>query len=91
MPNLQNAKKALRQAAKRTQRNKIVKAELKSLRIGVRKALDAKKTDGLDALVKTLSKKLDKAAQKKVIKTNTSNRLKSRMMKKVNAIKKATA
>lgn len=89
MPNLRNAKKALRQDHKRAERNKIAKAEIKSLRIKLRKMLDAKKVKEAEEVAKTVSKKLDKAAQKNVFKKNTVARYKSRLMKKVNALKKA--
>lgn len=89
MPNLANAKKALRQADKRAERNKVVKAEIKSLRIKLRKALDSKLVQEAVEIAKVVAKKLDKAAQKNVFKKNTVARYKSRLMQKVNALKKA--
>lgn len=89
MPNLQNAKKALRQSDKRAQRNKIIKAEIHSLRVKVRKALTAKKADEALVVAQLVSKKLDKAVQKQVFKRNTAARYKSRIMKKINDLKKA--
>ncbi len=87
MPNLQNAKKALRQSAKRGERNKVIKAEIKSLRVKLRKAIDAKKAAEALEIAKLVGKKLDKAHAKGVLKKNTVARYKSRFMKKVNAIK----
>ncbi|NQV90431.1 30S ribosomal protein S20 [Candidatus Uhrbacteria bacterium] len=89
MPNLQNAKKALRQSIKRGQRNKIVKAEIHSLRVKVRKALTAKNVEEATETARLVGKKLDKAVQKNVYKRNTVARYKSRIMKKINALKKA--
>ena len=89
MPNLANAKKALRQADKRAERNKIVKAEIKSLRTKLRKAIDSKVVTEAVEIAKTVSKKLDKAVAKNILKLNTAARYKSRLMKKVNALKKA--
>lgn len=89
MPNLQNAKKALRQSDARAQRNKIVKAEIHSLRVKVRKAITAKKVEEALELARLVGKKLDKAAQKNVFKINTVARYKSRIMKKINALKSA--
>ena len=89
MPNLQNAKKALRQSDKRAQRNKTVKAEIHSLRVKIRKALTAKKVDEALEIARLVGKKLDKAAQKNVCKKNTVARYKSRIMKKINDLKKA--
>lgn len=89
MPNLRNAKKALRQSLKRAERNKMVKAEIHSLRVKLRKAVTAKKVDEAVELARLVGKKLDKAVQNKLLKQNTVARYKSRFMQKVNAIKSA--
>ncbi|HBK33556.1 TPA: 30S ribosomal protein S20 [Candidatus Uhrbacteria bacterium] len=89
MPIKANAKKALRQTIKRAQRNTIVKAEIHSLRVKLRKLLDSKKAEEAEKLSSTIVKKLDKAVSKKIYKQNTAARLKSRFMQKINAAKKA--
>ncbi|MEK7614877.1 MAG: 30S ribosomal protein S20 [Patescibacteria group bacterium] len=89
MPNLANAKKALRQADKRAERNKLAKAEIHSLRVKLRKAITAKNAAAALEVARSLGKKFDKAVGKKVLKQNTVARLKSRMMQKVNALKSA--
>ena len=89
MPNLENAKKALRQSEKRAERNKLVKAEIKSLRVKLRKEVTAKKFEQALEVVKLVSKKLDKAYAKGIMKKNTVARYKSRLMKKVNTLKSA--
>ena len=89
MANLRNAKKALRQDAKRAARNKIVKAELKSLRVKFRKLLTAGNAEEAGKLMQLIGQKFDKASKKNVYKKNTVARYKSRMMKKLNALKKA--
>lgn len=89
MPNLANAKKALRQSEKRAQRNKIIKAEIKSLSVKLRKMIDAPNVTEAEETAKILGKKLDKACAKGILKLNTVARHKSRFMKKLNAIKKA--
>ena len=89
MPKLDNAKKALRQSDKRAQRNKIIKAEIHSLRVKTRKALTSKKMEEAKDLVILVAKKLDKAVQKNIFKQNTVARYKSRLMKKLNALKNA--
>lgn len=87
MPNLENAKKALRQSIKRAERNKIVKAEIHSLRVKLRKALDSKKMDEAKEVARIVGQKLDKALSKKMLKKNTVARYKSRLMKGFNALK----
>lgn len=89
MPNLRNAKKALRQSQKRAQKNKLIKAEIHSLRVKVRKAITAKKIDEAMEVARIVGKKLDKAVQKNIFKKNTVARYKSRIMKKINALKSA--
>ena len=81
--------KALRQSDKRAERNKTIKAEIKSLRIKLRKAIDAADLKPAEEVAKDLGKKLDKAVAKNVYKQNTAARYKARFMKKINALKKA--
>ena len=83
MPVKKSAMKALRQGDKRAQRNKNVKADIKTILKKSRKAIDAKAKDS-ESLVKDTIKKFDKAAQKGIIKKNTAARKKSRLMKKLN-------
>jgi small subunit ribosomal protein S20 len=88
MPIKQAAMKALRQAKKRTARNLKVKEGISFLRRSVRKALDAKDLKKVQELVKATIKSLDKAVQNKVLKKNTASRIKSRLMRKLNALTK---
>lgn len=87
MPIKENAKKAFRQAVKRTARNKMVTDELKSLRVKFRKLVTLKDEGKAAEAARLLGKKLDKAAGRGKIKKNTAARLKSRMMAKLNALK----
>lgn len=92
MPQLANAKKALRQNKKRAERNKVRFDEIHSLRRSFRKLLEGGKVDEAKELAKTLDKKIDKASQKKILKQNRAARIKSRYMAKLNAalgVKKA--
>ncbi|PIP53078.1 30S ribosomal protein S20 [Candidatus Beckwithbacteria bacterium CG23_combo_of_CG06-09_8_20_14_all_34_8] len=74
MPIIKSAKKALRQSAKRYERNKKVKS---ATRTAVKKV---RLTPGADTLTQAFSA-LDKAVKKHVVKKNTANRLKSRLSK----------
>lgn len=77
----------MRQDIKRAQLNKVVKAEIDSLRVKFRKAVVAvKKTEAVEA-AKAIGQKVDKAVSKKILKKNAVARIKSRMMKKINAMK----
>lgn len=85
MPNLANAKKALRQDDKRAERNRNAKMEIKSLRVKFRKAIESKNLEDAKTTAQALGKKLDKAQSRGILKKNTVARKKSRVMKKLNA------
>ncbi len=80
MANIKSQKKRIRTNAKAHDRNKAVKAELKT-RI---KAAEAEGFDN-DVAVRAAVKRIDSAASKGIIHKNAAARKKSRMMKKVNA------
>ena len=86
MPNKENAKKAMRHSAKRADHIKDIKAEIKSLRVKLRKMVDAKNVEESTSVARLVSKKFDKALAKGIFKKNTVARLKSRLMKKVNTL-----
>lgn len=86
MPNKKSAEKELRKAVKRNAANKKVSSKLKDL---VKVSLKQIKTGDKkvkEDYTKTV-KAIDKAAKKGVIKKNTASRKKSRLMKKINALK----
>jgi len=84
MPNRNSAKKELRKRDVRTAFNKKVKDTTKSLVKKGLKAIATKDENAKLTVAKAL-KALDKAAQKGIIKKNTSNRRKSRLAKKLNS------
>lgn len=88
MPIKANAKKALRQSVKRAQRNKIALAEINSLRVKFRKLSDDKKSKEAKETALLISKKLDKAVARGIMKQNTAARYKSRTAKKAHALSK---
>jgi small subunit ribosomal protein S20 len=85
MPNKANAKKALRQMKKRAALNKVRREAYKDAIKNTAKA--ASKDEALKMVV-AAQKALGKAAKRGVIKKNTAARKLSRLMKKVNAMKK---
>lgn len=89
MPNLKNAKKALRQSIVRAERNTAVREHIEYMRRSFRKLLESKKFDEAQKLMNELTQALDKAVTKKVLKLNTVSRIKSRAMKKINTLVKA--
>ncbi|MFA6551063.1 MAG: 30S ribosomal protein S20 [Patescibacteria group bacterium] len=85
MPNIKAAMKALRKSKKVKITNDAVKNNIGRLIKKSRKAIDAKADTAKDLVQQTV-KALDKAVQKKILKPNTGNRKKSRLMKKLNQI-----
>lgn len=87
MPNKKSAKKELRKSDKRRVINQKISYNLKKTLKNAKKqvlANDQKVKDNLPKIIK----EIDKAAKKKIIKKNTASRQKSRLMKKINNIKK---
>ena len=82
MANIKSQKKRNITNAKRHERNKAVKAEMKTRTKRVDATLG---TDDSDEAVRAAVKRIDSAASKGMIHKNAAARKKSRMMKKVNA------
>jgi small subunit ribosomal protein S20 len=80
--NIKSQKKRNITNAKRAERNKAVKSELKTR---VKTATVSIGTDGSDEAVRLAVKRLDMAASKGVIHKNQAARRKSRLMKKAAA------
>jgi len=82
MANIKSQKKRNITNEKRHERNKAVKAEMKTR---VKRAEATIGSDENDDAVKAAVKRIDSAASKGMIHKNTAARKKSRLMKKVNA------
>jgi len=86
MPNKKSAEKELRKTVKRNAANKKVSDKLKNLMKINLKQIKAQDKKVKEDYTKTI-KAIDKASKKGVIKKNTASRKKSRLMKKINALK----
>ena len=82
MANIKSQKKRNITNAKRAERNKAVRSELKTR---VKNAVKAAGTDESEESLRLAVKRLDMAAAKGVIHPNQAARRKSRLMKKLNA------
>ena len=82
MANIKSQKKRNITNAKRHERNKSVRAEMKTRTKRVETTIG---TDENDDAVKAAMKRIDSAASKGIIHKNAAARKKSRLMKKVNA------
>lgn len=88
MPQLKNAKKALKQSFKRQARNKQVTDNVRFLMKSTRKAA-AESKDAAEEKLKHAIKAIDKAVQKGIIKKNAGARKKSRLTKTIRSAAKA--
>jgi len=80
--NIKSQKKRILTNAKRAERNKAVKSELKTR---VKNAVKTAGSDDSEEALRLAVKRLDMAASKGVIHKNQAARRKSRLMKKINA------
>ena len=89
MPQKKSAIKKLRQDAKKYDRNRLLKKQIRDIRKKADKALLAQKKDEAMKLYQELQKAVDKAAKGKgCLKPNTASRYKSQLLTKINALKK---
>ena len=88
MPQLKNAKKALRKSEKRAEHNQNVKANIHFLQKLTRKQAKEKDAKSEETLKKVI-KAIDKAAQKGILKKNTAARKKSRLIKQAKTLSQA--
>ena len=86
MPNMKNAKKAVRQNPKKNELNNNFKASMRTAMKNVEKAVDANDKTKATENLKVAIKRIDKAASKGIVQKNFVARNKSRLTKKVNAM-----
>jgi small subunit ribosomal protein S20 len=91
MPNIQSAKKRLKQNLVRRERNRATKRSLSTECRKVLGALAAGNVELATTELKVAAKKLDRAAARKVIHRNAAARTKSRLSARIKAAKKAPA
>jgi small subunit ribosomal protein S20 len=87
MPITRSAKKALRQASGRRERNDNVKRVMRDSLKELARAIEAQEKDKAKQLLNVVYKKLDKAAKKGVIERNAASRKKSRLARAVASLK----
>lgn len=87
MPNMKNAKKAVKVISKKNINNNNYKASMRTAIKNVEKAVASKDIKKAEETLKIAIKRIDKAAAKGVSAKNTCARNKSRLTKKVNEMK----
>jgi small subunit ribosomal protein S20 len=90
LPNIQSAKKRVRQAEKRRARNRPVRSMVRTL-IGKAQRQITGHDETAEGAVREALAALDRAARKGILHPNNAARRKSRLMKKFNQASAATA
>lgn len=80
--------KRLRQSEKRAEENKKIKANIDYLFRQLKKTLSEGNKEKATEYAGKLTKAIDKSIKRNIYKKNSAARAKSKMMKKVNALKK---
>lgn len=86
MPNIKSAKKRVKVANVKGERNKGQKSEIKTV-VKTAEAAAVNKTENAEAVIKAAMKTVDQAASKGLIHKNNAARKKSQLAKKLNATK----
>jgi small subunit ribosomal protein S20 len=91
--NIKSAEKRNKQNEKRRQRNVQVKSSVRTAAKKIIKSLSMKdsKPEEIEKMQKDFVKTIDTAAQKRIVTKNAASRKKSRIAKKINALKAQTA
>jgi small subunit ribosomal protein S20 len=91
--NIKSAEKRNKQNEKRRQRNVQVKSSVRTAAKKIIKSLSMKdsKPEEIEKMQKDFVKTIDTAAQKGIVTKNAASRKKSRIAKKINALKAQTA
>ena len=86
MANTQSAKKQIRNSYRKWLRNRYVKGQMRGAVRMVRQAIETGDYSEAANLMPQAASQLDKAARKNIIHPNTAARLKSRLMRQINAL-----
>jgi len=89
MPNIQSAKKRLKQSLVRRDRNRAAKHSIRTEYKKVIVAVEAGNAEQAETELRAVAKKVDQAAAKKIIHRNAAARVKSRLSAKVKKLKKS--
>lgn len=90
MPNIQSAKKRLRSSERRRLRNKVHRGKARTAIKKARHLIEEGHLEEARQAVHAAVKTLDKAAQKGIIHENNAARRKSRLMRQLNKLERAS-
>ncbi|MCF7668992.1 MAG: 30S ribosomal protein S20 [Verrucomicrobia bacterium] len=87
MPNIKSAEKRMRSNERKRIHNKTVKTRIRSLEKKYIGQVQSRNVDGANATLKDTTSALDKAVKTGIVHKTAANRRKSRLSKKLGAIK----
>ena len=87
MPNIQSARKRLKQSLVRRERNRAAKRAIRTEYKKVLDAVEAGNVEQAETELRAAAKKYDQAAAKKTIHKNAASRIKARLSAKVKKLK----
>ncbi len=88
MPNIKSAKKRLKQSIVHRERNRATKRAIHTECKKVLGAVEAGNVEQAETELRTVAKKVDQAAAKRIIHRNAAARVKSRLAARVKTLKK---
>jgi small subunit ribosomal protein S20 len=83
VPNIQSAKKRLRQSEKRRTQNRDIRS---SIRTVTKKLLQTESVDEAESMYREVSAMLDRAARKGILASNTVDRRKARLSRHIRSL-----
>ena len=86
MPNIESARKRVRQSAKRNKRNRAAKSTVSTSRKSLLEAVEGGNKGEALKLFAEYSSSLDKSVKKGILKANNASRKKSRIQVRLNAL-----
>jgi small subunit ribosomal protein S20 len=86
MPNIESARKRVRQSAKRNTRNRAVKSTVSTARKTLLEAIETGNKAEAGKLFMAYAADLDKSVKKGILKFNNASRKKSRIQLRLNAL-----
>lgn len=86
MPNIESARKRVRQSAKRNKRNRSAKSTVSSTRKALLDAIEAGNKSEAMKLFDAYASTMDKSVKKGILKANNASRKKSRIQLRLNTL-----
>lgn len=87
MPNLESSKKRMRQNRKRRAHNRAIRSRLRTVVKQANTLIEEGDQEAAEKAVRDAVSELDRAVKKGILHRNNADRRKSRLMKRLNAVK----